>query len=236
MDPKLTAILESQKLVAQLFYGNHESDFSEEQSISSQVDQQPLMFSIPNNVHIQKLRFDPLNDYVQAHIQSIQFFEKEHERKLNYTLTSNAVQEEDGMYLFDTVDPQIYFNFKDEDLAGVDTVRIWVEYLSVGKEAQKIALELYKTKWESVKTKLETSLLEEERRLILMGQLNEQNASLTAANVLLTIETENLRRHSEALSEEIYYHKNQWKIRFRKMVILVRKPIETLMKFIFKKN
>ncbi len=136
---------------AQLFYAERLEEIDETNSVSVSTNHIPLEFRIPDNALIHELRFDPLNDYVHLQLKDVRFFKNGNERKLKYTLSSNAFKEKEGVYLFDTDDPQIYFNFKDNNLAGVDTVRIWVEYMSVGGVAQKIALELHKKRWDLVK-------------------------------------------------------------------------------------
>jgi hypothetical protein len=232
---ELDAVLKSQKPVAQLFYGNSNDNLTETQSQTTSIEHHPLTFTIPRNNTFHKLRFDPLNDYVYMRLENIRFFENGNERKLEYTLSSNAIVIEKNTYLFDSEDSQIYIDFEGNTLDGVDQVQLWVEYMAVGAEALNMAVNFYKSRSDLLANKLEKSLLEEEQRIVQMDQLNQQNDALAIANELLTRETENLKNRTQELSFEVDFYKNWWKINLKKINHIITLPFRILMKSILTK-
>jgi hypothetical protein len=229
------SIGETKKPVAQLFYGNSKGVLTETQSQITSIDHHPLTFTIPRNNTFHKLRFDPLNDYVYMRLENIRFFENGNERKLKYILSSNAVLVENSTYLFDTEDSQIYIDFEGNTLDGIDQVQLWVEYMAIGAEALNMAVNFYKSRSDLLANKLEKSVLAEEQRIGQLAQLTQEKESLSIDNVLLTKEIEHLQQHAQALSFEVNYYKNWWKMKLKKIIHIITLPFRFLVNSNFTK-
>ncbi len=122
---------------AQLFYNNKIIDFDENQSLITEVKDSPqaICFKFENPQLVNNLRFDPLNNYLQVRISSISLLHQGKTLDVPFMLSSNAISSENTVYLFDTKDPQIYIDFKNDISLKIDEVIIDLEYIKIGIEA-----------------------------------------------------------------------------------------------------
>jgi glycosyltransferase involved in cell wall biosynthesis len=226
-----------QTTFAHLFFANSVEGMSESQSyIATSLNHSPLEFPISKDTNVQKLRFDPLNDYVYIRLKKVGFFTEGVEKEIAFNLSSNAIWVEDGKYLFDTKDSQVYIDFTDYDISSVDKVKIWLEYLSVGAEAQQMAIEVYKSSLDSIKKRLKTHAEEDKKRIDQLTQLKQRNETTEHSSKLLTLESHHLRNHIHALLNETYYQKNLWKIKLKKLIRMIPIPIRKLVKAVIIKK
>ena len=126
---------------AQLFYVPAESEpysatmlhFKEENSlrIYHLKKEAFLCFTLPADTFIQKLRFDPLNHFVQITLHKLQFFYQGGPLSPDFQLHSNALIQHDNIYRFQTTDPQIFLEFHGDEGVLVDRVEISLTYDSI---------------------------------------------------------------------------------------------------------
>jgi hypothetical protein len=84
-------------------------------------------FKFPYAQTITNLRFDPLNDYCQLSIKSIQMFHQGKPLETPFILSSNALHVANEVYLFDTTDAQIHINFLNKTSIFIDQVIVNID-------------------------------------------------------------------------------------------------------------
>ena len=126
---------------AQLFFATGENqntttdtttgiiNFDELHSLKVDVEDttKTINFKFPYAQTITNLRFDPLNDYCQLRIKSIQLFLQGELLEIPFTLSSNALQVVNQVYLFVTTDAQIHINFLNNASVFIDQVTIHID-------------------------------------------------------------------------------------------------------------
>lgn len=163
---------------AQLFYKNNNATYDEKFSQITEVTACPqaVHFKFENPQFVNKLRFDPLNNYLQVQINSIYLLLHEKEIEVPLLLSSNALFTDNGVYLFDTKDPQIYIDFKKEIPIELDEVIIELNYIKRGYEALE---HIFKYKDELISKQMEEiyqKLQECESLLLVNESLVEKEA------------------------------------------------------------
>jgi glycosyltransferase involved in cell wall biosynthesis len=87
-----------------------------------------LSFTLPTELPILKLRFDPLNHYVQIRVHNIHFYSQGLLIHPEYDLNSNASLVQEGTYHFQTIDPQISIDFRAPEGIPLSRVDFQVTY------------------------------------------------------------------------------------------------------------
>ena len=121
-------------LSAQLYFRNESTEFNENQSLIQEIrgNSNIISFKFDKHSFIKQFRFDPLNDYVSIHINTIQLFNQGKLIEIELKLSSNALFSENREYLFDTTDPQVFIDFPLEKSVELDEFIIDLEYLQKG--------------------------------------------------------------------------------------------------------
>ena len=121
---------------AQLFFKNESTEYIENQSLIQEINwsTKKISFNFDINMVVEQLRFDPFNNYVKIRINSIQLLNQGKVLCLDLKVSSNALYSENGEYLFDTTNPQVFIDFQSEKSVELDEVIIELEYLQKGGE------------------------------------------------------------------------------------------------------
>ncbi|NOU47318.1 MAG: glycosyltransferase, partial [Bacteroidales bacterium] len=128
----------------QLFFESGNNIFNEENAIKHFVDKEinKLIFKLNTNDSIQKLRFDPINDYAQIRINGINLMNRGNLIDKSYSLSSNALLTDQNVYLFDTIDPQLFIDFNDSNGIEIEEVIVDIVYLKTGPGVLELANDL----------------------------------------------------------------------------------------------
>jgi len=89
-----------------------------------------IVFKIQPPQHVSHLRFDPFIDFVKIRIDTVKLFIKGNRITIPYQLSSNAVFVDGSVYIFDTIDSQIFIDFPCKTVIELDEVRIKLSYLN----------------------------------------------------------------------------------------------------------
>ena len=139
------SIANNSVLLSQLFIDCGDG-YSEEKSTTIQVkknkESQELCFNLKNAKNLKNLRLDPLNDSCEIEIESLRLLKEDGEIDLLSFIKTNACGHYDKSHLFDSVDPQIYFEgLSSDDLHGAQKLIAYIRYIHVGEEVLKIIVE-----------------------------------------------------------------------------------------------
>jgi glycosyltransferase involved in cell wall biosynthesis len=203
----LDNLLAQNNQFAQLFYKNTETAYHESRSLTTAISlgTQTLHFTFNNPILVENLRFDPLNDYVRIQINSIQLLNQGKPLDIELKLSSNAINSENGDYLFDTTDPQVYIDFPLANSVELDEVIVELDYLQKGYEAleqllkqKNIEIEATKIKMFTLTTLLQTSDFEKD---CLQKELFENNHALQKQAEKIKLQNETISSNKTTTDE-----------------------------------
>mgnify|MGYP003388797281 CR=1 FL=1 len=135
--PELNAGLkQSKKVTTQLFF-HYGKGFSEKNSLTqtTPIGTSTLEFLIPTDKRINRLRFDPANEYCSLILGEVYVTTHNGERR-RLTPTETTGYEHEGVYYFTDNDPQIYFNIGE----AIINISIQIQYLDIGNIVRVRAL------------------------------------------------------------------------------------------------
>jgi len=114
--------------------------FNEKQSMSQIISgsKRDFVFDLREYSSIEKLRFDPINDYSVLYIHSIRIFENEDFSFELQSYKSNAFQQKGNSFIFATNDPHIYI---DVSKITIQKIIFTLEYVAIGKESFQYLLQ-----------------------------------------------------------------------------------------------
>jgi LmbE family N-acetylglucosaminyl deacetylase/glycosyltransferase involved in cell wall biosynthesis len=160
----------------QLFFESGKDIFNEENAIKLLFDKEvyKLIFKLNTFDSIHKLRFDPINDYAQVRINEIKLMNLGNPIDKTYSLSSNAILTDQNVYLFDTIDPQIYIDFNDSNDVEIEEVIVNIEYLRTGPGV----LELVNAHKDKVITNQKEAFKNQSETNISLSVLNDQQAEI----------------------------------------------------------
>ena len=152
--------------------------------------------------NIQLIRFDPLNNYSIVKINFIKVDDKELD-----ILNTNAFYQEDNIYYFNTIDPQIFLAINKNK---INTIKIDIEYIAIGNLAKEKFSHIYQNILEKKLQKIENlnqNLSEKSQKIENSKQnLNEKSKKIENLNKNLnkkSKEIENLNQNLNEKSKEI---------------------------------
>jgi glycosyltransferase involved in cell wall biosynthesis len=178
---------------AQLYFREKNSDFEECQSLRRLVFKHTnlVKFSLIGLKKVLHFRFDPLNDYIQVKINSIQFYNSGKIVNVNFKISSNAKTFENQIYLFGTDDSQIMIDINESDDLTIDELWIEIEYLRIGKEAVTQILQLNEKLLEKVSNSLIQSFEEKQKLEYELNELKETILKIDNQNPCFLTTVEN---------------------------------------------
>lgn len=132
-----------QPFCVQLFIDTGEG-FSEEESIALQLDHPAglvnLSFELSDRNNLQALRLDPLDDCVLLKIEAMKLVSNAGTIDLSGSLHTNCLVEQEGVFYFNTCDPQVWFDDMSGRLDGAIRLEVGLNFLTVGEAAEVMAL------------------------------------------------------------------------------------------------
>ncbi len=110
--------------------------------VEQNTEIQEFIFELTDKSNINNIRLDPLNDSCEIEIESLRLLKEDGEIDLFSFIKTNACGYYDKSHLFDSIDPQIYFEgFSSDDLHGAQKLIARIRYIHVGEEVLKIIVD-----------------------------------------------------------------------------------------------
>jgi hypothetical protein len=198
--------------LAQLFHNSTNSQNNVVHSLFSEFVEgsQRLIFKFENPQLVKYLRFDPLNDYLQVQINSIELMYKGKAIDAHFTLSSNAISTQNTVYLFDTKDPQIYIDFEKDVFLEIDEVIIDLNYIKIGGDSIDLCLNsknniIKRYEEENYKRTLENETIRLQNETLVQKIIieEEEKQVLKRLNDAMQLSFDNIKSENKKYLEEL---------------------------------
>ena len=117
------------------------SGISDASSIGRKIEQGTAVidFQTTDFQDIQALRFDPIDTYAVVKVEKILIDRKSGAEEFPLTeLIGNSCLQEENIFYFDTPDPQIFFGYGSDRLAGLRRVTVFLRFIALDAEALRL--------------------------------------------------------------------------------------------------